>query len=94
MHLVHQNEPGYCWGDPKAPPVIKTNSGRKRLNILGAYHPAEHSLVHLTGEDNCDAARAIEFLDRVEKAYHLGAQTLCCLLITRNIFMPRWSRSG
>jgi transposase len=69
MHLVHQNEPGYCWGDPKAPPVIKTNSGRKRLNILGAYHPTEHSLVHLTGEENCDAARAIEFLDTVEKAY-------------------------
>jgi transposase len=35
MHLVHQNEPGYCWGDPKHPPVIQTNSGRKRLNILG-----------------------------------------------------------
>jgi len=69
MHLVHQNEPGYCWGDPKAPPVIKTNSGRQRLNILGAYNPTEHSLVHLTGEENCDAVRAIAFLDTVEKAY-------------------------
>jgi transposase len=69
MHLVHQNEPGYCWGDPNDPPVIKTNSGRKRLNILGAYHPADHSLVHLTGETNCDALRVIEFFACVEKAY-------------------------
>jgi transposase len=69
MHLVHQNEPGYCWGDPKDPPVIKTNSGRKRLNILGAYRPTDHSLVHLTGEENCDAQRVIEWLELVEKAY-------------------------
>jgi transposase len=69
MHLVHQNEPGYCWGDPKDPPVIKTNSGRKRLNILGAYIPAEHAVVHLTGEKTCDAQRVIEWLSVVEKAY-------------------------
>lgn len=69
MHLVHQNQPGYCWGDPKAPPVFKTNSGRKRLNILGAYMPLDRSFVHLTGEANCDAVRVIEYLEIVEKAY-------------------------
>lgn len=69
MHLVHQNEPGYCWGDPKNPPVIKTNSGRKRLNILGAYIPADHSFVHVTGEEMCNAERVLEFLETVEKAY-------------------------
>jgi transposase len=69
MHLVHQNEPGYCWGDPKNPPVIKTNSGRKRLNILGAYLPADHSFVHVTGEEMCNAERVLEFLETVEKAY-------------------------
>lgn len=69
MHVVHQNEPGYCWGDPKDPPVIKTNSGRKRLNILGAYIPATHSFVHVTGEETCNAERVIEYLETVEKAY-------------------------
>jgi transposase len=69
MHLVHQNEPGYCWGDPKNPPVIKTNSGRKRLNILGAYIPADHSFVHVTGEETCNAERVVEYLETVEKAY-------------------------
>lgn len=57
MHLIHQNIPGLCWGDPKCPPVLKTNTGRKRLNILGAYNPESFDLVHLTGEENCDAER-------------------------------------
>jgi len=27
MHLVHQNIPGLCWGDPKDPQILKTNTG-------------------------------------------------------------------
>jgi len=69
MHLVHQNIPGLCWGDPKDPPVLKTNTGRQRLNILGAYNPDSHSFVHLTGEENCNADRAIEYLDMIIKTY-------------------------
>src|SRR3990172_9152452 len=61
MHLVHQNVAGLCWGDPLDPPVMETNTGRKRLNILGAYNPDSHSLIHLTGEENCNADRVIEF---------------------------------
>lgn len=65
MHMVHQNEPGLCWGDPKNPPVIKTNTGRKRLNILGGYNPADYSLVHVTGEASCDGDRVIELFERI-----------------------------
>jgi transposase len=66
MHLVHQNEPGYCWGDPTEPPVMQTNSGRKRLNILGAYNPADYSLVHVTGEASCNGERVIELFEKIE----------------------------
>jgi len=69
MHLHHQNIPGLCWGDPKEPPILKTNTGRKRLNILGAYNPQLHSFVHLTGEENCDAVRAKLFFELILKAY-------------------------
>ena len=69
MHLVHQNIPGLCWGDPKSPPVLRTNTGRKRLNILGAYNPDSHKLTHLTGEQNCDAERAIEFFNVIQEDY-------------------------
>jgi len=69
MHLIHQNLPGFCWGDPHFKPILETNSGRKRLNILGAYDPQSKSLVHLTGEDNCNAERVIEFLSIILKTY-------------------------
>lgn len=69
MHLIHQNVPGLCWGDPKDPPVLKTNTGRNRLNILGAYNPDSHEFIHLTGEENCDAERAIEFFEKILKHY-------------------------
>lgn len=69
MHLVHQTIAGLCWGDPHDPPVIETNTGRKRLNILGAYNPDTHSFIHLTGEENCDAKRAIEFFSFSIEAY-------------------------
>jgi hypothetical protein len=64
MHLIHQNLPGFCWGDPKFKPILETNSGRKRLNILGAYNPHDKTLIHLTGEENCNAERVIEFLKK------------------------------
>ena len=69
MHLHHQYLPNRCWGDPKFPPVFETNSGRKRLNILGAYDIENHSPVHLTGEENCNADRVIEFLKIISKSY-------------------------
>jgi len=69
MHLIHQNISGLCWGDPKDPPILKTNTGRQRLNILGAYNPDSHSFVHLTGEENCNAERVIEYFDVILKAY-------------------------
>jgi len=69
MHLIHQNLPGFCWGDPNMKPILETNSGRKRLNILGAYNPQDKSLVHLTGEENCNAERVIEFLKKITKKY-------------------------
>jgi transposase len=76
MHLVHQNEPGYCWGDPKDPPVIKTNSGRKRLNILGGYNPADFSLLHVTGEAACNAERVVEFLDVVASQHATAPEVI------------------
>jgi hypothetical protein len=70
MHLIHQNFPGLCWGNPAFPPVAGTDSGRKRLNIIGAYDPDRYSFTHLTGEENCDAGRVIEYPELIDKKYH------------------------
>ena len=69
MHLIHQNFPGLCRGNPAFPPVAGTDTGRKRLNIIGAYDPATYSLTHLTGGENCDAGRVIGYPELIYKKY-------------------------
>jgi transposase len=69
VHFMHQNIPGLCWCDPLFPLISETNSGRKRLNCLGAYDPETCSFIHLTGEENCNAERVIEFLEKIIRAY-------------------------
>lgn len=69
MHLIHQNIPQLCWADPKVPPILKTNTGRQRLNILGAYNPDNQRFIHITGEENCDAIRVIEYFEMIIGAY-------------------------
>ena len=69
MHLIHQNFPGLCRGNPEFLPIAETNSGRKRLNIIGAYDPAAYSFTHLTGEENCDAGRVIGYPELIYKKY-------------------------
>ena len=39
---------------------LKTNSGRNRLNILGAYSPDDRSLISLEGRESCDAGRVVQ----------------------------------
>jgi hypothetical protein len=81
MHMIHQNFPGLCRGNPMFPPVAETDSGRERLNIIGTYDPATYSFTHLTGEENCDAGRVIGYLDLIYKKYRNFS---CIYLITDN----------
>lgn len=79
MHLIHQNIPRLCWADPKAPPILKTNTGRQRLNILGAYNPDNQRFIHLTGEENCDANRVIEYFEMISVSYKLAPKIIIFL---------------
>jgi transposase len=79
MHLIHQNIPGLCWGDPKNIPILKTNTGRQRLNILGGYNPDSHSFIHLTGEENCDANKVVEFFELILKSYEHAPKIILLL---------------
>ena len=67
MDLIRQNFPGLCRGNPTFPPVAETDSGRKCLNITGAYDSAAYSFTHLTGEENCDAGHVTEYSEFIYK---------------------------
>lgn len=54
-HLLHNAVAGYGWIGRGKTVELRTNSGRNRLNGLGAYSPDDHTLVTRTGTESCDA---------------------------------------
>jgi len=47
---------------------LKTNSGRIRLNILGADSPDDRDLISLEGQASCDAERVVQWLREIRAA--------------------------
>ncbi len=71
MHQMHNNENGYLWqiqGSSGTKRVL-SNTGRGRLNILGALYLVSHEIVPLITEANCTKETIKVFLDEVVKAY-------------------------
>ena len=47
---------------------LRTNAGRNRLNVLGAYSPDDQSLISLEGRESCDAERVAQLLQKIRAA--------------------------
>ena len=51
-HLLHAAIPSQGWIKRGQKVQLKTNSGRNRLNILGAYSPDERDLISCSSTKN------------------------------------------
>lgn len=62
---------GYCWQEKgKAnTKVIFSNSGRRRINVIGAINALTYKPTTLLTEDNCDKEMIKVFLDEIKKDY-------------------------
>jgi transposase len=71
MHPTHNTIASVCWQEKGAEGtvMIKSNSGRKRLNVLGALNPISLTPTALLTEDNCDTAMMEAFLVEIRKEY-------------------------
>ena len=49
--------------------TIKSNTGRKRITILGALNIKDLSIIKTLTEETCNADCIIEFLQKVKEAY-------------------------
>ena len=81
MHQIHNNENDYAW-QPKGVEGTKqvlANTGRKRLNIIGAINPVSLEPTILLTEDNCSAEVIEAFLEEIKKQYN-KAKTICIIL--------------
>lgn len=81
MHQTHNNENGYMW-QPKGKAGTKcvlSNTGRRRLTILGAMNMVNLDIVPFITEENCHKNTIMVFLDEVKKAYPNAKKTMLFL---------------
>jgi transposase len=81
MHQIHNNENDYVW-QPKGKEVTKqvlSNTGRKRLNIIGAINPVTMQPTIILTEENCSAEVIEAFLEEIKKQYN-QATSICIIL--------------
>jgi transposase len=67
-HLLHAAIPSRGWIKRKTTVTLKTNSGRNRLTIIGAYSPDDQDLISWEGRESCDAERVVHVLQLIRRA--------------------------
>ena len=81
VHQVHNNENDYCW-QLKGTANTKTalaNTGRRRLNIIGAINALTLQPVIMLTEENCCTEVMEAFLEEIKGQYPT-AKTICIVL--------------
>ena len=70
-HQVHNTENGYLWQEKGGynTKTVLSNSGRKRINIIGAINAATHKPTTIITEDNCDKEMMKALLTEIRKDY-------------------------
>ena len=71
MHQTHNNENGHMWQKTGKTGTRKVNSntGRRRLNIIGALNMGNLDIVSFLTEENCNKETIKVFLKEVKKTY-------------------------
>jgi transposase len=81
VHQVHNNENDYCW-QLKGKAHTKTalaNTGRRRLNIIGAINPVSLKPTVMLTEENCSMEVMEAFLEEIKNQYPT-ATSICIIL--------------
>lgn len=67
-HLLHAAIPSRGWIQRTNSLTFKTNSGRNRVNLIGAYSPDDQSLISWEGRESCNAERVAVVLRHIRQA--------------------------
>lgn len=70
-HQVHNVVNGYAWQEVgrSHTRAVPSNSGRKRITIIGALNALTLEPTTLMTESNCDSEMMLHMLDEIKKAY-------------------------
>lgn len=77
-HKVHNTIPGKCWQEKgrKGTLIIPSNTGRKRVTILGFINVINFDFISLVTESNCDMRTAKTAHRELRKHYDDGKEIL------------------
>ena len=80
MHQIHNAENGYAWQEKgkAGTKEITSNTGRKRLNIIGAINAVTMQPTVLLEEENCNADSILRLLKVIKQQYN-DAETICII---------------
>jgi len=70
-HLLHNVVNARMWQPrgKKGTITIKSNTGRRRINILGALDIEDFSVTTILTEETCNSVRIVEFLQKIKEKY-------------------------
>jgi len=73
---VHNTVPARCWQrqGKEGTLLIRSNSGRKRITILGFFNPISYNFTSLVTESNCDQFAMAMAHEELRKAYPDGKE--------------------
>ncbi len=68
---MHNTVNGYCWQEKgiTGTKTISSNTGRKRISIVGAINAISHKPTTLITEDNCDKEMIKQLLNEIRNDY-------------------------
>jgi len=78
-HPTHNVRLCFIWSKKGQRRRLKSNTGRKRYNILGAYCPADREYIDVRGIENVNAATLQQLIDKIRTG-HPQAQRILLLL--------------
>jgi transposase len=79
MHPTHNVCLGYVWVKKGKRWIVRSNTGRKRYNILGAYCPLDGEYIDIRGITNVNAQTLQQLIDQI-RAQHPDAGRIVLLL--------------
>jgi transposase len=68
LFLLYNSVPGYAWIKRGSDRWIKSNTGRKRVNLLGSYSPISTTTEILQTTEPCTADTVIQLLVQIRQA--------------------------
>jgi len=71
VHPLHNSQPAYGWIKKGKEQTLKTNTGRQRININGAYDIENHNVI-IREDESINAQSTIALLEQMLKGQPLG----------------------